>query len=276
LRAYGGLVVHSDQNIRALRRTFDSVATSCGNLQAGVTNNINRCVLEAIDPATASIAHDLSFEIRDLAEIFSLLEMTAAEFDLYLCYPLDTFTVSKLKNHYGLNFDDTGFEVWLRPWHPNDDLPYKVHTGRELALMLGGVKPLAAFIDDHPNTNSESTIPEKEFESHVRAGSILRFVEPFARPCARSTTAAQRRDSGPPPGSRSRPPFDPLRLPVAENARHANEWRIDAYLQLWETMTKTGWTEQLEREQGTLLGYEDWQNDINIVRHREKMRTRKW
>jgi hypothetical protein len=42
------------------------------------------------------------------------------------------------------------------------------------------------------------------------------------------------------------------------------EWRIDAYLQLWETFKKTGWTAEMEREEGTLLGYEDWQNDIHM------------
>jgi uncharacterized protein (DUF1810 family) len=34
----------------------------------------------------------------------------------------------------------------------------------------------------------------------LRECNFLRRVEPFARPCARSTTVAQRRDSGPPPG----------------------------------------------------------------------------
>ena len=26
----------------------------------------------------------------------------------------------------------------------------------------------------------------------------------------------------------------------------------------------TGWTAELEREEGTLLGYQDWQNDIHM------------
>jgi hypothetical protein len=42
----------------------------------------------------------------------------------------------------------------------------------------------------------------------------------------------------------------------------------------FETMKTTGWTEQLEREEGTLLCYEEWQNDIHIERHREFMKTR--
>jgi hypothetical protein len=42
--------------------------------------------------------------------------------------------------------------------------------------------------------------------------------------CPRSTTAEQRRDSGPPPGSRSRPPIDPLRHPVASCARILLRW----------------------------------------------------
>jgi hypothetical protein len=42
------------------------------------------------------------------------------------------------------------------------------------------------------------------------------------------------------------------------------EWRIDAYLLLWKTAEKSGWNERFARLEGTLLGYEDWQNDYHI------------
>jgi hypothetical protein len=44
---------------------------------------------------------------------------------------------------------------------------------------------------------------------------ILRLAGLFAHPCARPAPAAQRRDSGPPSGSRSRTPIDPLLLPCS-------------------------------------------------------------
>ena len=44
------------------------------------------------------------------------------------------------------------------------------------------------------------------------------------------------------------------------------EWRIDAMILLLETAAKSGWSEGFERMQGSLLGYEDRQNDIYIER----------
>jgi hypothetical protein len=44
--------------------------------------------------------------------------------------------------------------------------------------------------------------PHSPGTGELEARAILRLVEPFAHPCARSTTAAQRRDSGPPPEAR--------------------------------------------------------------------------
>ena len=63
--------------------------------------------------------------------------------------------------------------VELHPWHPNDDRPYGIHTGRELALMLAGTKPLAAFSDVYPSLHGLCVIPEREFEPHVAAGRSL-------------------------------------------------------------------------------------------------------
>jgi hypothetical protein len=42
------------------------------------------------------------------------------------------------------------------------------------------------------------------------------------------------------------------------------QWRIDAYLLLWKTADKSGWNEGFERLEGSLLGYEDWENDYHI------------
>jgi hypothetical protein len=223
-----------------------------------MTNSTNRYVLEAIDPATASISHEVSFTIKDLPELLAVLEWTEQEFKPGWTYYPSAAVVARLKHHYNLNFNDDGFECALRPWHPNDDLPYKVHTGRELAMMLAGTKPLAAFVDDDPNTHGESTIPEKEFEPHVRAGRFV-MCESFEPPAPNSPVLNGQ----------------PIGLRRVLYALPNEEWRIDGYLKLWETMKKTGWTEQLEREEGTLLGYEDWQNAIHIVRHQSFMKVRK-
>lgn len=207
----------------------------------------NRYVLEAIDSGTASINHDVSFKITDIAELCSVLDIPAQEFAANASYPLETSAVSKLKSHYGLKFDDAGFEVWLRPHNSNDDLPYKIHTGRELAMMLAGTKPLTVFIDDYPKHHDLNVIPEKEFEPHVGAGRLIK------------------REMIVPPAPDA-PVINGERIGVRRvlYALPGHEWRIDAYLQLWETWKKTGWTAAPERQEGTLLGYEEWQNNIHM------------
>jgi hypothetical protein len=212
------------------------------------TNCQNRYVLEAIDPATASISHELQFDATDTAELCSILGITAADFRSHASYPLEASTVSRFKDHYGLKFDDTGFEVRVRAHNPNDDLPYKIHDGRELAMMLAKTKPLANFIDDYPKHHDLDIIPEREFEPHVKAGRIIKR-EHISLPGADAAVINGERI-----GSRR-----------VLYALAGQEWRIDAYLRLWETAKKTSWTEQLEREEGTLLGYEDWQNDIHMM-----------
>jgi hypothetical protein len=42
------------------------------------------------------------------------------------------------------------------------------------------------------------------------------------------------------------------------------EWRIDAYILLWDVAGKSGWNEGLERLEGRLLGYEVWQCDFQV------------
>jgi hypothetical protein len=45
---------------------------------------------------------------------------------------------------------------------------------------------------------------------------------------------------------------------------------------LQDTAAKSGWNEGFERMQGSLLGYEDWQNDIFIEQcYRPTVRSRR-
>lgn len=54
--------------------------------------------------------------------------------------------------------------------------------------------------------------------------------------------------------------------PGAERSQEV--WRIEAYLLLWATAEKSGWNAGFERMEGSLLGYEDWQNDVHLARWR--------
>ena len=206
-------------------------------------------VLRAVDPATASIAHEARFEIADAAALCALLQKPLSEFDPHAVYELDLEDVITLVQHFDLEFDARAAVVELHPWHPNDDLPYRVHTGRELALMLAGTKPLAAFCDDHPSLHGLKVIPEKEFEPHVAAGRIVKR-EDIALPAPSATTVRGQR----------------IGIRRVLYALPEEAWRIEAYLLLWKTAEKSGWNVGFERMEGSLLGYEGWQNDVHIER----------
>ena len=137
----------------------------------------------------------------------------------------------------------------LRRSFPLDDLPYKIHTGQELALMLEGSKPLSYFSTKFPPASNIEEIPESLFDRYVEKG---RFVK--------REYVMHANNSGPALGSRG------LGMRIVMYALPHHEWRINAMLLLMNTAIKSGWNEGFERMQGSLLGYEDWQNDIFIER----------
>lgn len=113
-------------------------------------------------------------------------------------------------------------------------LPYLVHTNRELGLMLRGIKPLAYFMDVVGREPDICIRYWRMFDRHVALGRLTRreVIE------------------------------TPVGLPECRKLFYAlpgHEWRIDAMLAL---LTETGaWSDDQERRFGELLGYEDWQND---------------
>ena len=130
-------------------------------------------------------------------------------------------------------------------------LPYEVHTGHELEFMLRGTKPLAHFCDEHPAEPCEEIIPEEAFAPYVADGTFekLEFVEPLTTPPRASHSHVK--------GIRH-----VLYAPPQE------AWRITTYIDMQLRLSLAGWSVELERLQGRLLGYEDWQTDAHIERWR--------
>jgi len=199
--------------------------------------------LRAIDPALASIVHEARID-TDRETLCALLDMPLAELQPGAYFGLEPEDVRALVQSFQLDFPVGDWPVELHPGHPNDDLPYRVHTGRELALMLAGKKPLAVFVDEHPSSADERVIPERAFEPHVASGRLVKR-ENLTTQLVRGQAVGVRR----------------VLYAVSQEA-----WRIEAYLLLWATAEKAGWNAGFERLQGSLLGYEDWQNDIHIQR----------
>ncbi len=104
--------------------------------------------------------------------------------------------------------------------------------------MLESKKPLAYFPVQYPPNPDVEEIPERLFDPYVAA---LRFKK------REWVTSALGRTTR-----------------IVMYSLPQQEWRIDAMILLLETAAKSGWSEGFERMQGSLLGYEDWQNDIYI------------
>jgi len=105
-------------------------------------------------------------------------------------------------------------------------------------MMLEGKKPFAAFTDSYPKNHDAYVIPELEFAPYVENGTFIKREHIFK--------------------------YTEYGTLIVMYALPAEEWRVNAYILLWETADKTGWNESLERMQGRLLGYEEWQNDFHI------------
>jgi hypothetical protein len=172
-------------------------------------------------------------------------EIVAPELDdpsYKMHYPLDERELDALRSLCGVEFDPQPYEAELCSWSSQDGLPYRVHSNRELILMLAGTKPLTFLTTLIPHDDRLSKIPEYLFDPHVETG---RFVK---------------REYSEPMGPEAPPsPYRGSRIVLYALAREA--WRIDAYVLLRNVAMRTGWSEALTRIEGTLLGYEEWQND---------------
>ncbi len=126
-------------------------------------------------------------------------------------------------------------------------LPYRLHTNRELGLMLKGEKPLALFSDWY---EQRSDVLERYlgfFDRHVQNGIFVKreFIEK-----TRSSS---------------------WRVHVFLYSLPHEEWRIDAMIQLRSSPGE--WTADHERHFGKLLGYEDWQNEYWLENHFRQARA---
>jgi hypothetical protein len=204
--------------------------------------------LQAVDQETECIVREAAFEIDDVSELELLVDIERGGLGKDGAgYDLDVIEVEKIRARYRVDFDPRAARTMLSAWHPIDDLPYQVHTNRELLLMLAGTKPLAVFTGSFPDVDPIE-LPEKPYQVHVDFGRIIK------------------REQILPPDEKS-PKRKDVRLGIRRllYALPNEQWRIDAYLLLLKTAEKAGWNEGFERMEGSLLGYEDWQNDAYIA-----------
>lgn len=199
----------------------------------------SKFIIETICSETHCIAHDTTIETDNPARLLEIIAPGSGRLHPAARYDLGSTEVEQLKEAFNILLPGGDFFHRLRCWHRLDNLPYKPHTNRELRMMLEGTKPFAAFSEIHPSDMDFEVIPESFFLPYVESGIIVKreYV---------SNLSAQ------------------AKTRFVLYARKSEEWRIDAYILLKLVSEKSGWSQGFERLEGTLLGYEEWQNDAYI------------
>ena len=211
-----------------------------------------RFVLQALDPDQGHAVLETLLLVTDIERLRAILGETAKDDpDLTRTYCLDAADLAAIEQAFGAAIEAGGRDVCLDPWHSIRDVPYLVHTGYELPLLLEGRKALACFSDVYP---PERFFGEEYFDRYVAQGVLVKEVvlEP-------STELH---------GLKRDPVIEGLRTVYL--ARPGEEWRIAAAKLIWAAAGKAGWSEEFERLEGMLYGYNEWQIDWWIARFRER------
>lgn len=202
-------------------------------------------ILEVIDSTTGCIAEEVEFSDGEVPKLLALLEIENPDF-FGVSYDLDERDIKGIQKIFGWKkISETANAACLRARGVWDGLPYKIHTNRELLMMLAGEKPLAVFCDSYVQGSDSKVIWNEKFEPYVQAG---RFIK-------REHIEVDYRDAS-----------NSMRWIFY--APPSEVWRIDAYILLKKTAKISGWNDGFERMEGSLLGYTDEQNDVHLLRNK--------
>jgi hypothetical protein len=216
-----------------------------------MTTQPRRFVLQAIDPDHGSPVFEALFVVEHLKELRTLLGAVADnDPNLEYCYTLNTTEVTAISRHFDVPFGSGGRETRLYQWTRSREVPYLVHTGYELVLMLDGRKKFARMSTEYPARHEG----EDQFDRYVAQGVLHKEVEleKFAEP-------VRLKDGRLLEGFRT-----------AYYTLKGEEWRISAWKLILKASRKSSWSEDFERLEGMLFGYEDCQSDWWIDDMRER------
>ncbi|MBB4100217.1 hypothetical protein [Sphingomonas kyeonggiensis] len=207
------------------------------------TSEERRFFVQLVDAESGYAVHEYDCGAHDIGWICGKFSCDPADVTGVNRFELDADGIALANELFGLSIDVDYEYVDLYSWSAADGFPYRVHSNRELPLMLAGQKPLSVFIERCPATEGEVETPENLFERYVAEGILIKreYCEPIAT---------------------MRPAYFGIR--VVLYALKGEEWRLDAYILVRGLARKLGWSEPLTRLEGTLLGYSEWQNDAFI------------
>jgi hypothetical protein len=214
----------------------------------------SRFVLGAFDREQWCPVLQAMLPVSDPRALHALLgEAADDDPELEQNYLLDDEQLMAIVTKFNVSFDIAQLDskdlaVFLFQLRPVDRLPYLVHGGYELPLLLDGRKKLARMSHECPPMTFEG---EDRFDHWVSEGVLHREVvdEPYdpPHPTSRGQTYLGHR--------------------TVYYTPKGEEWRIPAMKLIMHASGKSGgWNEYFERLEGMLFGYEDWQNDWWIDR----------
>jgi hypothetical protein len=209
----------------------------------------NVFILSAFDRDQCCPVLQTRFSVTDLSQLTSILgELAVDDPRFEMSYVLDDELVEAINQSFSIDFRVEGLDceeadIFLYRPHSISRLPYLVHTGYELFLLLEGRKKLARMSDAYP---PDAHMGEDRFDRWVDAGALHKevVVEAFDKP--HRGVLGHRTVYYTPPNER---------------------WRIPAMKMLTAASGRTGgWNEYFERLEGMLFGYSDEENDwwINV------------
>lgn len=195
-------------------------------------------VIEVVCCETQCIARDVVMVMDNPSRLLEIVAPSSGGFSPASKYDFGLEEAQRLAEEFNIVLPDGDFSYRLRCWHRLDKLPYKIHTNRELKMMLDGRKPLAVFSEIYPSNVDFEIIPESYFLPYVESGLFVK----------REYVGG----------------LEATKVRYVLYAKFSEAWRIDAYILLRLTSEKVGWNQGFERMEGALLGYEEWQNDAYI------------
>jgi hypothetical protein len=201
-----------------------------------------RFVIDERDDETNSILESHFLDIEDFSGFKDKLGFDPRDcLATNASYDLSRKDMRLLARYFGLkpvSAHPKGDFLAFLPFH---EYPYKLHSNRELLLMLKGEKPLAYFTHEVELISKKSLLNGQRFQKYVDNGRIIKKVNDLGRPHG-------------------------TRLKVYYYSLPGEEWRIQAHMMLMEMLHKGLWDKGLERMEGQLLGYTGEQNDIHLAR----------
>jgi hypothetical protein len=217
-------------------------------------NTPRRFILQALDPDHGSPVLEALLLVDKIDDLRCLLGSPADD-DPGLAdgYDLKPTDLTAIADRFGVTFDPGDRKTLLRPWNSTREVPYLIHTGYELPLLLEGQKPFAYFSDAFP---PHLHFDEDRFNRYVAQRLLHKEVE--LEPFTESTRLATGQV------------IEGIR--TVYYTRPGEEWRIRACKLIWAAGLAR-WNYDFERLQGMLFGYENWQNDWWIDHLRKRGRV---